>query len=183
MKKPPKIIIDTNILIHLDKGDALSLLFRLFGNNVYILDLVLDELSKNRYTSKLYERLFNNDFFKTYNIPLDSKIYSEILNLAKNKKIGIGEASCLVVAKFDNSIIASSDLKDILEYCLVNNVKYITTLDILSIAVNRKVISITECNEIITKILSKNSYLTSNKVPIKKIEDYKPRPDLENYIL
>lgn len=52
------ILLDSDVVIHLFKADKVSLLNELFPGRVRMLDIVLDELLKNRTIRNVIENLF-----------------------------------------------------------------------------------------------------------------------------
>jgi predicted nucleic acid-binding protein len=57
------------------------------------------------------------------------------------KVIGRGEASAIALARFRGGVLASNNLRDILPYTQLYNLKHITTGHILSEALNKKIIT------------------------------------------
>lgn len=82
-----------------------------------------------------YSALANGDFTEAPDFEVGSPEYSEYLRLTQGigypKVIGNGEAAGLVLAKKNNGILASNNLKDIVYYAQLFGVVYITTCDIL----------------------------------------------------
>lgn len=87
-----------------------------------------------------------------------------------NAKYGYGESLSLVYCKFNNDVIASSNIKDITKYCDENNIQYITTMDFIWQAYITKLMSEDECNTFLRKVINRNS-----KLPYFRITDYTPR--------
>ena len=48
------------------------------------------------------------------------------------RKFGKVESACLVYCRLNNDVVASSNLKDILGYCLEFNIDHLTTMDFLA---------------------------------------------------
>ncbi len=172
MKQTEKLILlDADILIHLTKGERINLLYELFPDRLLILDIVLEELlvyppARQQTTNML---LFNR--IKQYAIPSNiiDKVYSEYAKIRKETPTAnAGEGFCMAVAKHDNKIVASSNLRDIKIYCEVNNIDYITTMDILLLAFEKGIMDEAECDYCIYNIKSKGS-----RLPLNSIIDYK----------
>lgn len=70
--------------------------------------------------------------------------------------IGKGEASCIALAKYNDGIVASNNLKDITSYIKEFGLKYMTTGDILTEAYNYGYITEAEGNKLWSAMLSKN---------------------------
>ena len=92
---------------------------------------------------------------------------TEIKEFARlNKTKGTGESACLAYCKFHNNVLASSNLKDTKEYCQIENITYLTTLDFLWYAKKNKVMTEKECNDFIQTVISKNSILPNISITI-----------------
>ncbi len=77
----------------------------------------------------------------------------------------------MAVAKYTEDVIASSNFRDIKPYCEKNNILYLGTLDILSIALIKSIFDIERCNLFIETARTKNNAKFPNYVI--KITDYK----------
>lgn len=140
-----KILLDSDVIRHLIKGDRLSLLPDLYGNQLVLLDVVRDELFRSIQVQTVIENFIRFYKIEVRDFPTNNIDILKEFALLK-KRYGLGESACMAVAKFEKNIIASSNLKDIKKYCVLNNIKYITTMDILLEAVNEAKISEKECN-------------------------------------
>jgi hypothetical protein len=76
----------------------------------------------------------------------------------------------MAYCKFNHDIIASSNIKDIKDYCEQNGISYLTTMDFLYEAYRKSILTEEECNTFITSVIKKGSIL-----PNIKITDYCPR--------
>lgn len=83
---------------------------------------------------------------------------------------GDGEAACMAIVRFSKEILASSNLKDIANYCKMHQITYLSTMDFLCRAVENKLLSELDCDEFIKKVLLAGSIL-----PVKKWKEYKCR--------
>jgi len=81
---------------------------------------------------------------------------------------GEGESACLAYVRYTDNIIASSNLKDIRNYCQMHNIQYLTTMDFLCYALKKNVFDLERCNLFIANVLEKRG-----KLPVKRMEDYK----------
>jgi len=86
------------------------------------------------------------------------------------KKFGIGESLAMVYCKYNHNVLASSNLKDIKEYCTDNGITYVTTMDLLHRAWIRQLMTEKECDQFISDVIRKGS-----KLPVRRIKDYKSR--------
>lgn len=78
------------------------------------------------------------------------------------------ESACLAYCRHHPHIIASSNLSDIRDYCDQHQVAYLTTMDVLCIALHRKVLTERECDDFIQKVRASNS-----KLPNMGIAEYR----------
>jgi predicted nucleic acid-binding protein len=160
-----KILIDSDVTIHFAEGGFLDKIPLIFPNRIVYVDKVLEELySFNKYKVMVYNFISK---YRIERIEIDSNLdfiieYSRLI-----KKVGKGEAACLAIAKIDKKYIASSNLKDITDYCKENNIRYYTTMDILWEALNKNIMRELECNEFISKVKS-----LGHKLPVNTIEEY-----------
>jgi predicted nucleic acid-binding protein len=167
--KKVKIILDADVLIHFYKADRLSILHTIFPSYEYvILSIILEE--------EIYGKTL--DCIKNH-ILLLKKIKIEKWNPSGEmlreyacllKKYGKGESACMAYCKFNHDIVASSNLKDIKEYCDENDITYLTTMDFLYEAFKRNILTENECNLFISTVIEKGS-----KLPNIKITEHNPK--------
>lgn len=117
---------------------------------------------KNRLDSLLSQNLasiqeidINSEEFQTY-------FQLTELPSAGHAIIGNGEASAITLAKHSHGIVASNNLSDISQYIEEFNLKYITTGDILIVALKKGFIDEAKGNAIWTQMLSKRRRLGSS---------------------
>lgn len=148
-----KILIDADVLIHLFKADRISILNELYPRRVFMLDVVLSELKENRTIRNRIDSILLFSGIQELHFPTTSnpKLFQEFLALKKQIK-GEGESACLVYCKHHSDIVASSNTKDIKPYCEENGMAYLTTLDILCVAVSKGLLTDSEVNQLIAKI-------------------------------
>ncbi|MCX6170010.1 MAG: hypothetical protein NTX65_11750 [Ignavibacteriales bacterium] len=161
----PKILIDADVIIHFVDGNRLNTIPAIFPNRIVFIDKVLEELYLfPQYKVQVFNFISVNNFER---IDLDSNL-DFILEYAKLQKfVGKGEAACMAVAKIDKKYIASSNLKDIKDYCDKNGIKIITTMDFLWEAMNCKVLTEEECDEFIKDVKK-----AGNRLPVDSIAEY-----------
>lgn len=161
------ILLDSDVIIHFVKGDRISALIELFPRRMMMLDRVDEELRKNNTVNVILENMIKLKSLSIVPFPSkDINVLKEYAQLVKTK--GKGESACLAYCRHHPHIIASSNLTDIRGYCEQHQVAYLTTMDILCIALHRNILTETECNDFIQKVRSSNS-----KLPNMKIAQYK----------
>lgn len=169
MSKPKVLILlDADVVIHLFKCDKISLLTELYKGRLRMLDIVFSELCGNSTIRDHVENLFTFKLVELIQFPTTSNpsLLKEYLQLA-NSIGGKGERSSLLYCKHYHHVIASSNTKDIRPFCEAHSIAYLTTLDLLTIAMRKELLTKEVANECINKIITKGSYLLSNT-----IEDY-----------
>ncbi len=159
------ILLDADVIIHLYKAEKLSLLNELYKGRLRVLDVVLTELNNNPTINKSFSTYFSLLQLEEIIFPLS--LLQEYINLKKNIK-GTGESACLIFCKHNNHIIASSNTTDILPYCKEHSIAFLTTLDILTIAVKKGKMAMLEANELIKKITHKDE----SRVCCKTLEEH-----------
>lgn len=172
MTTKTKIVLDADVIIHFVKAEQFSLLFDIFPEYQYLLlDVVYDEVTVNRSTKILIDNtltFFASRLVKiTFNPKGESRL--EYAKLRSKLLLGKGESACMVYCKDNNDVLGSSNLKDIKDYCFLNNITYLTTIDFLYYAFTRKKITKEEIDSFISKVVAKGS-----KLPIVDIEKYTP---------
>jgi hypothetical protein len=168
------ILLDADVTIHLFKAEKISLLNDLFPGRMRMLDIVLSELLNNPTIKEVAQNLFTFKQIIEIKFPTTSnpQLFKEYISL-KNMIKGPGERACLLYCKYYQHIIASSNTKDIKPFCEEHSIAYLTTLDILSIAVHRGLITNQEANECIKKItFNKLSYLCCNTIEEHKAKHF-----------
>lgn len=152
------ILLDSDVIIHFVKAGRISTLIDLFPQRMMILDRVDEELRKNKTVNVILENMVVWKALSIVPFPAkDLNVFREYAQLIKTK--GKGESACLAYCRYHPHIIASSNLKDIRKYCEQYQVAYITTMDILCIALYRQILTERECDEFIQKVRASDSKL------------------------
>ena len=109
--------------------------------------------------------MIRSGFIKEINFQGNKQVIMEYARLIKT--FGKGESACMAYCKFNKDILASSNLKDISIYCEENEITYLTTMDFLAEALNKKQLTEQECNDFI-----RNVKAVGSKLPVNSIADY-----------
>jgi len=172
ISKKVKIVIDSDVIIHFLKGEALYILHQIFPQyQCVILDIVTEkELYKNFRTKQYleqYTHLFKgNILIIKWEPTLEmTKEFAALL-----KRYGLGESASLVYCKYNQDIIASSNITEITNYCQENDIQYVTTMDFLWFALQKGKLTELQCDEFITKVINGGS-----KLPVTKMSEFRPR--------
>lgn len=162
------ILIDADVVSHFITGGQILILHKIYPNKILILDKVYDELLK--FSSKKSEVQNILNFGIVTKIPFPSgnqAMLKEYLHIKKMMFKGDGESACLAYAKNTNNIIGSSNLKDVKSYCALHSIELLTTMDFLCEALTQGVLSMSNCDDFISRVLNAGS-----KLPVKKMTDY-----------
>ncbi len=174
MKRSQKrnLVLDADVIIHFFEGECALLLGKILQEfNILVPDIVFHELKKNPSTRDMYERLLTTDFIQEISLDNDGEARKIYLQLLKAKK-GNGESACMALCLAHGMVLASSNLTDTLAWCQQNNISYLTTMDILQLAYESKIMDKADCDYFIYNVKSKGSKLIPG---IDKIEDYQAR--------
>lgn len=151
------VLLDADVIIHFYKGGKLGQLPEIVKPlGLCLLQRVYNELR----TSDLKSYLDKMTAFKLIseaNVEGNTDIYTETIQLSA--RLGIGESACLAYARFNGDVIASSNLSDIKSYCQEHNIEYLTTMDLLAIALEKGIMSVDVCNSFIMEVSRKGSKL------------------------
>jgi predicted nucleic acid-binding protein len=160
-----KILLDADVIIHFVKGGRIGTLSQIFNNKLYLIDVVFEEVFKKSIYRTQIENMIKLHFFNEISLSNDTKVLKEYFRLSK--KFGRGESACMAYCKFNQDILASSNLTDIKRYCEENGIQYLTTMDFLCEALNKGIMDKSECNLFIYKVIYSGS-----KLPCNSIDEY-----------
>lgn len=159
----PAILLDADVVIHFGKGSQIFLLPKIFPDNEkLILDKVLSELEVLPSTRQFAANIINFKIARKIDFGVDQQVKIEYARLIR--KFDKGESACMAYCKFHNNILASSNIKDVKIYCQVNNIKLLSTMDLLLEAYNSGLLSEAECDFFIYNAKTKGSILPCNTI-------------------
>ena len=158
-------------IIHFIKAGRQILLPQIFPGRFVMLDKVYKELTGRNGKDLPIDNFLTWCKIPVIPMPTDRLILIEYAKLKANS-VGEGEAACMAVARFKKEYVASSNLKDIYNYCQEHNIVYYTTMDLLLELYNAGTLTEEECDLFIYDVKNKGSRLIKE---IDKIEDYKKR--------
>lgn len=163
--KKKKIIVDADVIIHFSKGEQLFLLTSIFPNQLYIVKDVFLEVFKGPLRMEI-ENLLKMSLLKELDFSSDMEVIMEYARL--KKKFGPGESACMAYCKFHSDVLASSNLKDIKQYCEENQIAYLTTMDFIETAFETGLLTEKECDIFINNVITRGS-----KLPNKTFAEYR----------
>ncbi len=162
-----KIVLDADVIIHFSKAKMLSVLPKIFPLYKYIiLDKVYEELKGEvKFHLDNQIQFFNNITHIEFNPSgLQMKEYAYLIS----KKFGKGESASMIFCKWNHDVLASSNLRDIEEFCREHQITYLTTFDFLYYGVKNKIITNEEAYDFINQVRNNNSKLLS----VDKFKEY-----------
>lgn len=161
-----RIVLDADVIIHFSKGGLLSLLPKIFPEYEYIvLDKVYDELSsvKNQLDNQI---LFCRNIRKVEFTPTQAMLMEYA---ALKSRFGDGESACMAYCRYTANIIGSSNLRDIKNYCNEHQITFLTTLDFIYYAWQRKLMTEKQCAEFISDVTARGSRLPKIETILKYV--------------
>ncbi|MFB6454956.1 hypothetical protein ACE38W_06765 [Chitinophaga sp. Hz27] len=165
-KDEPKILLDADVVIHFIIAGFQLKLTSIFPGRFVILDKVKQELTKRKTEALGVENFLNWCKIPVVIMPGDVEILKEYATLKKSR--GDGESACMAVARYKREYIASSNLRDIREYCQQYDIVFYTTIDILEFARQKGILSENDCDTFIATVKKKGS-----KMPYNTMAEYK----------
>ncbi len=155
---PKIILLDCDVISHFIVNAALSdLPVILAPHQCFVIDYVYSEVAARPMRLAFLDSIISSGKIQKMDFPEDLEINKEFAKIKSNKPlIGDGERACMAVALHYKNIIASSNFRDVAPYCNANNILYLGTLDILSIAVSRDIYDESTCDTFIQSALKYN---------------------------
>ncbi|MCF7635349.1 MAG: hypothetical protein LLF82_000831 [Dehalococcoides mccartyi] len=143
-----------------------NLLVKLYPGRVIIPKQVYDELScpSIPQLKARVDKLISDNQVTVVSIDIETDIYAlyhqiTVLPAKGHVIIGKGEAASIALAKANNGIVASNNLKDINSYITEFNLKHITTGEILNEAYDKGYITLEEADSLWASMLAKHRKL------------------------
>ena len=172
MEKIKRIILaDADLVSHfITAGEAESIHLIFPGNPIHLLDKVHAELQnwRNVKVGIIISELLKKKRVRLIDFPEGNEaIRKEYFYIKKVQFKGDGESACLAVARHNKNILASSNLRDIKNYCIMHKIDYLTTMDFLCVALATGIFDEARCNAFIKKVLDAGS-----KLPVKSMKDH-----------
>jgi hypothetical protein len=159
-----KILLDGDVISHFIKGELFDLLPNLYPKRLIILDVVKTEIYQRKGWDIIINKLIKKHRIEEATFPEDIEYKKEFAYLVSIYGLGLGrgESACLVYCRFNQDILASSNLRDIHRYCSLHKIDFLTTVDILFEGFTKGLISEVDCDTFITKVKNKGSKFPFN---------------------
>ena len=153
-------------------ANAEHIMLKLFKGRIVLPQAVVDEISRVNHLYSKLEQYINNGDVKVQDICVQDEAFKYYQKFTVSpekgyKVIGEGEAAVLALAKAEDGIAASNNLRDIKRYIDDLGIKHITTAVILEEAMKNKHITEKEGNRIWKKMIEKK-----RKLPYETFTDY-----------
>ena len=182
MARAKVILVDSDVISHfIATGHIYDLNQILSPHHLLIVEQVYKEATYHPWDDTRKEEVdewLSKSKAEKINFPSQSMIVEEYYRLKhENKRFGNGECACMAMAKYGKETIASSNFRDVAEYCDANGIEYIGVLDILQIALNKGFWDVEKCNQFIHDAL----IINQARFPVDNIEDYQPSIDLSGF--
>ena len=160
-----KVILDADVLIHFIKGDFLFSIPIILSNELIILDKVYEEISQRK-QKEIIDSFLDRPSVQLVEFPDAPEYISEYAHLTSTRGLclGKGESACLVFARLNNDVVASSNLIDIKRYCSFHRIEYIDTIDLLIIGFETGNFTEDNCDEFIRTVRKKGSKLPNKSL-------------------
>ena len=152
------ILLDCDVISHFIANNALNDLPQILApHQCTVLDYVYSEVAAKPMRLAFLDSLIRSGQIQKMDFPEDLEINKEFAKIKSKKHlIGDGERACMAVARYHKNVVASSNFRDIAPYCDANNILYLGTLDILSIAVTKGIYDESQCDAFIQSALKFN---------------------------
>lgn len=162
MNPEPKILLDSDVIIHFLKGGKIMELPTIFPGRFVMLDKIQKELHQRNSNVLAIGVFLAAARVPVIPMPTDENIVKEYVKLKKT--MDEGEAACLAVAKFKQEYVASSNITQITTYCQQNGIVFYTTMDLLQEATVKGIMTDDECNTFIQEVKNRGSKLPCNTI-------------------
>ena len=152
------ILLDCDVISHFIANQVLSDLPQILSpHQCIVLDYVYAEVAARPYRLAFLDSLIKSGQIKKMDFPEELEINVEFARIKSNNHlIGDGERACMAVARYHKNVVASSNFRDIAPYCDKNNILYLGTLDILSIAFTKGLYTENQCDTFIQTAIKYN---------------------------
>lgn len=158
------IFFDTDCLSSFIVAHRENVLLQVCGNNIKIPQIVIEELKAAPDIYNSIDVYIKKGKIGVIDFDFGDEVYKlyEKLTVSPDKGhkiIGDGEAAVLALAKVNNGVVASNNLKDIADYIKEYNLQYITTGEILREALKLNIIDEKTGNKIWNDMKQKRRFL------------------------
>lgn len=167
------VFFDTDCISSFLWTNTENLLIHCFGNDMIIPRQVYNEISKVPHLLQKIDLMVTNGNLIIGDILINTDENALYLDMTDHRRgrslplIGRGEAAAIVLTKKNNGILASNNFRDVSHYVQLYKLKHISTSNIIHRVVNERIITITEADNIWTKMIEKR-----RRLPFATYSDY-----------
>ena len=167
-----KVYFDTDCLSSFYWVEKFDILQALYQGRIVIPESVAHEISKVPYLKEEHKRNLDDNLITVDSLTVYDRItrdyYNELTSI--DPKMGSGEAEALLLAKQNQGILASNNLRDISRYVKLFDMQHLTTPRILMKAEQQNIITRNDCDTIWVKMLERRI-----KLPYQTYEEYRDK--------
>lgn len=183
MARKKVILVDADVISHFMATGNIDILPQILSpHTLNIVEQVYKEASYHPFFEDRKEELDNwmsRCHIQKLLFPKSNRnIMLEYYRLRKeNPRFGEGERACMAIARYDKEVIASSNFRDVVTYCEEHEIEYIGVMDILVIALRKKIFDEATCNKFIHDAM----VINEAKFPVSEIGAYKSDRNLDEF--
>jgi hypothetical protein len=161
------LFLDTDCLSTFLVVQRENLILKLYSNRIGIPQQVYGELRKVQFMKDRVDALLKANRVVLYQFAASTDpgdLYVKLTTHPDNgyKMIGSGEAAAIVLAKHHDGILGSNNMRDILPYIQLYNLKHRSSADIMAEALEQHLISEGQGNVIWRDMLQRNRKLPTD---------------------
>jgi len=155
----PPLVLDADLLSHFSCIDRLDILEKLYAKKMVILDEVMEEINRREELGNRVQSCIDNSSMTRISMVATSSEAVELARLRGEGRLGKGEAACMAYLKYNLGSLGSNNLSDIKKMTVEKNITLITTEDVLYQALQKKIITIEEAENVWAAIITKGREL------------------------
>lgn len=162
-----RILLDADVLSHFMTSGNSRLLHRIFPNKKIVLSIVAKEIRRHPTLRGQLAELLDSNELEEVKMPNSPAILLEFASLSKSK--GPGESACMAVARFDPSVIASNNFRDVRDYCELHQITYLSTMDMIYEGYRSGVMDLATCDYMIYQLMTLKN---PARLPCTNLKEY-----------
>lgn len=152
------ILLDADVIIHFIRGWQLEVLPTIYDSEYWIMGRVYREVHGVLGSgTKINSFVRDHDNVHKKDLPMEMEVVKEYSQL--EMRFGNGESAVMAMANALDEVVASSNIRDVEQYCSENEIDWITTLDLLAESHSRGIFTAKNCNDFIQRVRENGSNL------------------------
>lgn len=153
----PPLIFDTDVISCFAWVRRMDILEHLFSGNMKVLNEVAAELGyrKTPHLKQALDDSVSNSHMEIISLNPLSPETIDFARLIGLGTIGTGEAAAMAYVKYNGGTVSSNNMRDVLNYCIDNNLALLGTSGIIFDAINKGVLSLSEANAVWANMIRK----------------------------